>query len=176
MKGKLLAIVILVSAAAAGGLMYYMQIYGFYYDVEPQPGQDVALLPIEGGPPEAISYSAFQAIDADSSPIRYRACFDTVLSLDELSATYRAVEGAEPLTAPGWFACFDGLVLAAALEDGTARSYLATKNIHYGVDRVVAITDDGQGYAWHVLNDCGKKAYDGTVVGEACPPRPEVTK
>ncbi|HBR38682.1 MAG TPA: histidine kinase, partial [Sulfitobacter pontiacus] len=39
-------------------------------------------------------------------------------------------------------------------------------------DRIVAITSDGRGYVWHELNDCGDKAYDGTVVGEACPERP----
>jgi hypothetical protein len=35
------------------------------------------------------------------------------------------------------------------------------------------VTDDGFGYVWHELNNCGHKAYDGTVVGEECPPRPE---
>ncbi|WP_372571062.1 DUF6446 family protein [Ruegeria jejuensis] len=173
MKGKLLAIVILASAAIAGGVMYYMQIYGFYYDVDAQPGQDVALLPLEAEASEPIAYSGFQAIDADSSPIRYRACFNTELSLDELSATYRPAEGVEPLTAPDWFDCYDALALGEALASGTARAYLGTKNIHFGVDRVVAVTDDGRGYVWHALNDCGKKAYDGTVIGEACPPRGE---
>jgi hypothetical protein len=41
------------------------------------------------------------------------------------------------------------------------------------VDRIVAVTDHGQGFAWHELNACGEKAYDGTVVGETCPPRPQ---
>ncbi|MEX0350149.1 MAG: DUF6446 family protein, partial [Paracoccaceae bacterium] len=132
MKGKLLAIVILVSAVAAGGLMYYMQIYGFYYDVEAQPGQDVALVPLEGQAPEPIPYGNFQAIDADSSPIRFRACFTTDLSLDDLSASYRALDEVEPLTAPGWFDCYDALALAEALSAGKAQTYLAAKNIHYG--------------------------------------------
>ena len=42
------------------------------------------------------------------------------------------------------------------------------------VDRVVAITEDGRGYVWHELNDCGAKAYDGSPTGEACPPREDV--
>ena len=50
---------------------------------------------------------------------------------------------------------------------------MGVKNIHFGVDRIVAITEDGKGYVWHALNNCGEKAYDGTVVGEECPPRPE---
>lgn len=173
MKGKLLAIILLVSAATAGAAMYYMQIYGFYYDVDPQPGQDVSLVPLGAETPEPIAYTGFQAIDADSSPIRYRACFETDLGLDELSARYQVVEDAEPLTTPAWFDCFDELALADAISAGTARAYLGAKNIHFGVDRIVAVTEDGKGYAWHVLNNCGHKAYDGTVVGEDCPPRPQ---
>ena len=59
----------------------------------------------------------------------------------------------------------------AALKSGKATAFLGQKNIHYGVDRIVAITQDGRGYAWQELNNCGEKAYDGTVVGEDCPPR-----
>ena len=59
------------------------------------------------------------------------------------------------------------------LAAGTALTFMGQKNIHYGVDRIVAITADGRGYVWHDLNDCGEKSYDGTVVGEDCPPRPD---
>ncbi|WP_171178743.1 DUF6446 family protein [Ruegeria sp. HKCCD8929] len=173
MTGRLLVIVLLACATAAGVAMYYLQIYGFYYEVTAQPGRDVQLLPKDADAPEPIEYSAFQAIDADSSPIRYRACFETGLSLDALSATYMAADDPEPLIAPGWFDCYDGVALGEALKAGTARAYLGTKNIHYGVDRIVAVTEDGRGYVWHVLNNCGHKAYDGTVVGEECPPRPQ---
>jgi len=172
MTGKLLAILLLASALVAGAGMYYLQIYGFYYDVEPQPGQDVVLLVEAGKDPSPISYVAFQAIDADSSPIRYRACFETELKPEDLQA-YIAVENAEPLTAPGWFDCYDAVALADALKSGQAQAFMGTKNIHFGVDRIVAVTNDGKGYVWHTLNNCGEKAYDGTVVGEECPPRPE---
>jgi hypothetical protein len=90
-----------------------------------------------------------------------------------LTETYVAFERPEPRNAPGWFDCFDAGAIAAALQDGTARAYLGGKNVAYGVDRIVAITEDGRGYVWHDLNECGDKAYDGTVIGEACPPRPE---
>ncbi len=170
MTGKLLAIILLVSAIVAGVGMYYLQIYGFYYDVEPSPGRDVLL--IQDDEPTPIPYSAFQAIDADSSPIRYRACFETELTLDEMQA-YQTVEDAEPLTAPGWFDCYDAVALADALKSGQAQAFLGAKNIHFGVDRIVAVTQDGKGYIWHVLNNCGEKAYDGTVIGEECPPRPQ---
>ncbi|MES0861609.1 DUF6446 family protein [Ruegeria sp. SCPT10] len=172
MTGKLLALILLLSAALAGGGMYYLQVYGFYYEVEPQPGQDVLLLATGADQPQAIAYTAFQAIDADSSPIRYRACFETDLTPDQMTA-FTPAQNPEPLTAPGWFDCYDAPALADALKDGQAQAFIGTKNIHYGVDRIVAVTQDGKGYVWHALNNCGEKAYDGTVVGEECPPRPQ---
>ncbi|WP_170765543.1 DUF6446 family protein [Ruegeria lacuscaerulensis] len=172
MTGKLLAIILLVSAALAGGGMYYLQVYGFYYDVSPQPGKDVTLLAIGAENPQPITYSVFQAIDADSSPIRYRACFETELTTEDL-AVFQQVESPEPLTAPGWFHCYDAVAIADALKSGQAQAFMGVKNIHYGVDRIVVVTQDGKGYVWHALNNCGEKAYDGTVVGEECPPRPE---
>ncbi|WP_298846079.1 DUF6446 family protein [uncultured Ruegeria sp.] len=172
MTGKLLAIVLLLSAVVAGVGMYYLQIYGFYYEVEPQSGQDVALMTEEGGVPAPIAYSGFQAIDADSSPIRYRGCFETDLKPDQMTG-FVPVENPEPLIAPGWFDCYDAVTLADALKSGQAKAFLGAKNIHFGVDRIVAITTDGKGYVWHALNNCGEKAYDGTVVGEECPTRPD---
>lgn len=170
MTGKLLAILLLASAAVAGGAMYYLQVYGFYYTVEPVPGQDVSLMLSEDEQSEPITYTAFQAIDADSSPIRYRACFQADLSPADMSR-FVPVENPEPLTAPGWFDCYDAALLAEDLKAGRAQAFMGQKNIHFGVDRIVAITEDGRGFVWHALNNCGEKAYDGTVVGEECPVR-----
>ena len=50
--------------------------------------------------PEPILTDNFRAIDADSSPIRYRACFDTTLSLAMLSETYVVSDEIEPRNAP----------------------------------------------------------------------------
>ncbi|QAX30465.1 DUF6446 family protein [Leisingera sp. NJS204] len=170
--GKVLALVLILSALAAGGAMYYLQIYGFYDNVELQPGRDVMLMPLDGGEPQPVAYSDFEAIDAGSSPIRYRACFTTRVSPDELAQIFTLTDKLEPRNAPGWFECFDAAAIGARLADGSAKSFLSVKNISFGVDRVVAVTDDGRGYVWHELNKCGQKAYDGTVVGEECPPRP----
>ncbi len=172
MAGKLLVITLLLSTAIAGAALYYLQIYGFYYTVDAQPGQDVQLVVQDANTPQPIAYTGFQAINADSSPIRYRACFSTDLSLDNLSATYVASDKVEPRVAPDWFDCFDAKAIGTAISEGRARTFLAAKNIAFGVDRIVAITDEGKGYAWHEFNDCGEKAYDGTVVGETCPERP----
>lgn len=169
MNGKIVGIVIMVSALIAGLGLYYLQIYGFYREV---PAADVTLVSLGTQEPETIAADGLQAIDADSSPIRFRACFTTDLSLPLLTETYVLVDSATPRNAPGWFDCFDAEALGNEIETGTALTFLGQKNIAYGVDRIVAITDDGRGYVWHELNDCGEKAYDGTVVGEECPPLP----
>lgn len=174
MLGKVLAIILGLSALVAGGAMYYLQVYGFYEEVAAQPGRDVVLLPLDGSEPRPIAYDDFQAIDADSSPIRYRACFTTELTRQDLAAEFTPSKQTVPRNAPGWFDCFDAEALGTALEEGTATAFVSVKNISYGVDRIVAITDQGQGFVWHDMNDCGKQTYDGTAVVEgACPERDE---
>ena len=173
MSGKIVGIVLILCAAVAGGALYYLQVYGYYQDVVATDGADVQLIQNINDEPQAIVYENFQAVDADSSPIRFRGCFTTSLSLENLSDTFASAGDVTPRNAPRWFDCFDATAIAAELDAGTAKAFLGQKNIHYGVDRIVAITADGRGFIWHELNDCGKKSYDGTVVGEACPPRPE---
>jgi len=169
MNGKIVGIIIMVSGLVAGILLYYLQVYGFY---EPVEQGDVQLVSVVSDMPEPIPFDGLTAIDAESSPIRYRACFTTDYSLPLLTESYVLVEKATPRNAPGWFDCFDAAAIGAALENGTALAFMGQKNIHYGVDRIVAITEDGRGFVWHELNECGEKSYDGTVVGEACPKRP----
>lgn len=171
MTGKIVAAVIVACGLIAGIAIYYLQIYGYYYEVTPRPGQDVTLVPEGAGSAQPILYADFRAIDADSSPIRYRACFTTPLTAEDL-AGFTASERAEPRVAPGWFDCFDAEAIGAGIAAGEIRSFLSIKNVAYGVDRIVAIAPDGRGWAWHEFNDCGSKAYDGTVVGEECPPNP----
>jgi hypothetical protein len=169
-SGKIIVIGIMIAALIAGVSLYYLQVYGFYQQVSAERGE-VTLVSLGTQEPEEIAADGFEGIDADSSPIRYRACFTTDLSLALLTETYQMVEGVAPRNAPDWFGCFDAPAIGAELAAGTALTFLGQKNIHYGVDRIVAITADGRGYVWHELNDCGEKAYDGTVVGEECPPQ-----
>lgn len=171
MNGKIIGIVLVLSGIIAGAGLYYLQVYGFYTEVPDTDGPDVQLVSVVSDAPEPISYSDFQAIDADSSPIRYRACFRTDMSLALLTETYVGLDALSPRNAPPWFDCFDAEAIGAEIAAGTALTFLSQKNVHFGVDRVVAITEDGRGYVWHELNDCGDKAYDGTIVGEECPKR-----
>ena len=169
MSGKIIGVVILIAAAIAGAGMYYLQVYGFY-DVVLR--EDVQLVALTTEAPETIVFDNFEAIDADSSPLRYRACFTTPTSLATLTETYVLLDGVDPRNGPGWFECFDAAAIAAELQAGTALTFLGGKNVAFGVDSIVAITQDGRGYVWRELNDCGEKAYDGTIVGEECPRLP----
>lgn len=171
MSGKWVGIIVLVCAAMAGAGLYYLQVFGFYQRVAATPGAEVTLAPIDGGAPEYLSVTGFEAIDADSSPIRFRACFDTDQTVSDLSARYIRIDHADPRNAPFWFSCFDAKTLGPAITAGEVAVFLGAKNYAYGVDRMVAIGADGRGWVWHELNDCGKKAYDGTVIGETCPER-----
>jgi hypothetical protein len=170
--GKLVVGVILLLGLVAGASIYYLQVYHFYREIPATGAQDVTLITLADGTSQPIEHSGFTAIDADSSPIRYRACFTTSLTPDQASALYVPAPGIDPRNAPGWFDCFDAKGIAAAISDGTMVTFLSTKNYAFGVDRIVAIGADGRGFIWPTLNECGTKAYDGSLVGEECPARP----
>ena len=172
MNGRLVGIVIILLALGVGGAIYYLQVYGFYREVPVTEIRPVQLITLADGTAQTVDQSDTRAIDADSSPIRYRSCFSTTLTAQAASAIYVPAPNAEPRIAPGWFDCFDATAIGTAIEAGTMATFLSVKNIAYGVDRVVALGADGNGYSWHILNQCGTKAYDGTVVGEECPPPP----
>ncbi len=151
--GKIAVGFIVIASLIGGAFLYYTQVYAYYQPVAFQPGAEIMLTPVEGNVPEPILAENLSGIDGESSPIRFRACFNTPMTLAMLSETYRIYEGAEPLNAPGWFECFDAAAIGAALEKGEAVAFLSEANIHPGVDRVVAVFPDGQAFAWHQLND-----------------------
>ncbi|MEC9104627.1 MAG: DUF6446 family protein, partial [Pseudomonadota bacterium] len=97
--GKFLAALIVICAVGGGGLLYYLQVYGYYETIVPT-GEDVILTDLTGAE-DLVTYADFQAIDAYSSPIRYRACFTTDVTGTALDS-YQPYPDAEPLEAPGW--------------------------------------------------------------------------
>ena len=166
---KVLIIAMVASAVAAGAAMYYLQVYAFYEEYD---AGEVVLTTLDGVA-ETVVTENFRAIDSDSSPIRYRACFDMQMSVAALTETYEVYEGAEPLVAPGWFDCFDAQAIGVALEDGSAFAFMGQENVTYGVDRVVAVFPDGRAVSWHQINACGERVFDGEAAPEGCPPAPE---
>ena len=151
MSGRLVGTFIVGIALIAGVAIYWLQLYAFYDEVSAEDG--IRMTNLVTGQPEIVLYDSFEGIDADSSPLRYRGCFTTTMSLAMLTETFEPYEGATPLTAPSWFDCFDAVAIGAAIENGEALAFVGERNIKDGVDRVVAIYADGRGFAWHQLNE-----------------------
>lgn len=146
MNGKKAAGAIILSALVAGVAMYWLQVYAFYTKL---PDTTVLKVVTETGQ-APLSLEAFEGIDATSSPVRFRACAK-LADLTEVAHAQPA-EAPEPLTGPGWFSCFDAGAITEALQRGEAKAYVSEKEIHLGVDRVIAVYPDGRAFAWHQLN------------------------
>ncbi|MBR3371116.1 MAG: histidine kinase [Rhodobacteraceae bacterium] len=164
--GRFLVVLLLLSTALAGVGVWYFQVYAFYEDLPAQGS--VQLTPMGALGAQDYAVNNFEGIDSDSSPIRYRACFD----IDVNAAALTPYANATPLFAPDWFGCFDAAALTLALENGQAQAVMGVSNIRYGVDRVVALMD-GRGYSWQQINPCGLAHFDGDPVPPGCPPPPE---
>jgi len=150
MSGRWVVLGILVVTAVFAAVQWYYKTQA-YYEVVGNAGAALTLAhELEGAAP--LDFDRFEAIDADTSPLRFRACFQ----LTEAAQTL--LDGAEPhpdptpLIAPRWFDCFDAAAIGAALEAGEAQAFLAQSEIHRGADRIIAVFPDGRGYAWHQLN------------------------
>ena len=171
MSGRVAILGILMTAAVAGVAIYWLQVYAFYDELTAD-AENVQLTSVVTGVPEPVVFENYKGIDANSSPIRYRACFDLINSQAMLTEAYVIYDGAEPLVAPGWFDCFDAADIGAALERGDAVAFLGVENIQYGIDRVVAVMPDGRAYTWEQINPCGEEVFDGNPAPEGCPPAP----
>ncbi len=167
---RVIIVIMLLMGAAAGGVLYYQQVYAYYEEVA-FSADAVLLTSVSTGQAEPIVVNSFDAIDAISSPLRYRACFETPLSQAMLTETYVIVDAPEPRVAPGWFDCFDAAQIGADLQS-EAIAFMGIENVEYGIDRIVAIYPDGRGFAWHQINACGEVVFDGNRPPD-CPPIPE---
>jgi hypothetical protein len=151
-SGRLLASIIVVFSLLFGVALYYTQVYA-YYDRIAAEDVNLTLVNAATNEPEPFIANDIEAIDGSSSPIRFRACFTSAMSTAAMTETYVTYPDPTPLNAPGWFDCFDAQEIGAALEDGQAVAFLGEKNIHDGVDRVIAVYPDGRAFAWHQLNE-----------------------
>ena len=156
MNGKILGVVIVGAGLIAGVALYYLQVYAYYKPVN-LTQVDLRLTSVVTGEPDFFLYDDLHAIDADSSPLRFRACMTTSESLATLTEDFVIYDQAEPLVAPGWFDCFDATEVGEALEQDRAIAFLGQRDIIDGIDRVIAVHEDGRAFAWHQLNDKLKK-------------------
>ncbi len=141
---------IVLTAALAGGGLWYTQQYAYYATLPADTA--LTLVPATGGGPLPVAVSDFQGIDATSSPIRFRACFTLAPDAKAQVQAAKPYDKAEPLIAPRWFSCFDAKTISLALQRGTAHAYLSQHDIAPGVDRVIAVLPDGHAYAWQQLD------------------------
>ncbi len=149
MNGRIIVIIFLGFVTILGVALWYAQTWAYY-----RPVHDTTLpITLTTGAEMAVQTTSFEGINATSSPIRYRACFTLTAAANDIRTTAMPYDDPVPLTAPRWFDCFDAVALGTALEDNTATAFLSRKDIHPGVDRVIALLPDGRGFAWHQLND-----------------------
>ncbi|SPH17112.1 hypothetical protein DEA8626_00627 [Defluviimonas aquaemixtae] len=153
MNGKLVAGSLVLTALIAGGAVWYTQERAFYHEIDPTSPEAAIRLTGPSGDTEPVEAEAFEGIDSASSPLRFRACFTTPMSLATLTDTFEAYPDPEPRIAPRQFPCFDAAQIGADLESGAAVAFLSERNIHPGFDRVVAVYADGRAYAWHQPNE-----------------------
>ncbi|RCW80790.1 DUF6446 family protein [Paracoccus lutimaris] len=147
MNGRWPALVLIIAAVAAGGGMWYAQEYAYYDELDPATVTLTATVADQSVP---LAVTDLRAIDADSSPIRWRACFRLSAPLPAGTTPF---DKPEPSFAPGWFDCFQADRIGADLESGAATAYLSQPEIHPDVDRVIAVYPDGRAYGWHQIND-----------------------
>jgi hypothetical protein len=152
-SGRALVLVILGVTAAFGAALWWFVSYAYYEELD-----DIAMIVQRGdGTPIELPLDPVEndirAINASSSPLRFRACFTLPpAQAADLLAEAFAYDDPVPLGAPGWFACFDADAIGTALEADQAQAFLIQRDITRGVDRVGAVFPDGRVFAWHQLN------------------------
>ena len=171
MNGRIVGLFLAAVALVGGVGMYWLQIHAFYEEV-PASGPDDVRVTLADGRVVPLPHTGFRAIDSDSSPIRFRACFALAEGAQDRLARARPAPDPVPLVAPGWFACFDAEAIGAALAAGRAQAAMGEANIRYGIDRIVAVFADGRGVAWNQINRCGAAFFDGDPLPPGCPPAP----
>lgn len=170
MSGKLAVIGLLVCAVIAGAGLFWLEQY-YWYDLTDE-GQGTIGLTTAEGTVEPLPVSGLSLAEGTSSPLKYRACFTIAETPEALAERFQPYPDPVPTVAPLTFPCFDADGIASALAAGTARAFLGEANVTYGIDRVVAVGVNGNGFAWHQINACGERVFDGDPPPPGCPPPP----
>ncbi|MEM6943460.1 MAG: DUF6446 family protein [Pseudomonadota bacterium] len=143
MSGRRLMIGLLGFTAIFAAALWYFQTHAFYQRTE------IAALTVGG---IAYPVEAWQGIDATTSPLKWRACFEASPQLLTAAETvWSPVASGTPLIAPSWFDCFDAEAIASDLAGGRASAFLIEPDVAHGADRYLALYPDGRAYAWHQL-------------------------
>ena len=85
MSGRVVVVAILLITAVFGGFQWWFHTRAYYAPIE---SAELAIA-LDDSTEMTLSYSDFEGIDADTSPLRFRACF--TLDVSALAATEGAV-------------------------------------------------------------------------------------
>ena len=141
MSGKIVVYLLISFTILFGILLYYFQVFAFYKKVENLSHIEAAgiVIPVNG----------YIGIDSETSGLKLRGCFT---ANPELFETLPKLLKSTPLSAPFWFDCFDNQKLQEDIDGGSLDVFMAKENEKDGIDRVVAIYPNGEGFQWRQLN------------------------
>lgn len=114
---------------------------------------ELRLTPVIGQVPQPILARDVTVANSSGNPEAFHACFKTEMSLGLLSETYQLAEAVEPVNAPDTLPCFDADQIAADVASGAALALVGEREIAPSVDRIIAVYNDGRGFAWHQNKD-----------------------
>lgn len=166
MNGKLIVGMLLAVAAVAGAGLWYASQYLYYRELPAPEG-----LAVMG---EALPVEEWRGIDAESSPLKLRACFR--LPQGPKAATADGLVEPTPLIAPSWFDCFDAGTLTEDIAAGRARVFPSAVNEPFGFTTFVARYSDGRAFLWRQMNRCGEAAYRDETLPPECGARAETSQ
>jgi hypothetical protein len=144
-SGKRLMIAFLVFVAVFAAALVYFQLFAFYTRTEAPAALAAA------GVEAAVPVRGWDGIDASTSPLKLRACFDTDPAA--VAEAAEAAPDAEPLNAPFWFGCFDARAIGEDLEAGRAEAVALARDEPAGFDVMLAVYPDGRAYLWRQLGE-----------------------
>ena len=166
MKGSYLIIILLVFAGAMGVGLWYTIEKAYYINVT-----NVNEVNVAGTYRKVENYNG---IDADTSPLKLRACFDVDW---EYNSTTNYEKIATPLIAPKWFSCFDAKKIGSDIQAGNASVILADVNNPFGFDKFITQYPNGKSFMWRQINECGKAHFAGDPLPAGCPiPKDAISK
>ncbi|MDR6266230.1 DUF6446 family protein [Roseobacter sp. N2S] len=109
----------------------------------------ITLTPVGGGAPEDILQDAVIASSDSAIPQSLWACFTTPMSMAMLTETYEVTDAVTPENPATPLPCFDAEGVKTDVTSGDAVAFLGEKDVWPGVDRVVAVYQDGRAVAWN---------------------------
>ena len=101
-----------------------------------------------GLPPEVL-HDAVEATRDNALPDSLWACFQTPLSMGLLTESYVVAEEVAPTNPVSSLPCFDAQDVIAAVTVGDAVAFMGERDVIPGVDRIVAVYQDGRAVAWN---------------------------